>query len=59
MSAKDEKKRVMITLNNDVFEKLERLSKETGLSKSSLITLWIDEQKRHKKVATGMATNFN
>lgn len=49
MSAKDEKKRVMITLNNDVFEKLERLSKETGLSKSSLITLWINEQKRHKK----------
>ncbi|CAA6376819.1 ribbon-helix-helix domain-containing protein [Staphylococcus capitis] len=46
MSAKDEKKRVMITLNNDVFEKLERLSKETGLSKSSLITLWINEQKK-------------
>jgi macrodomain Ter protein organizer (MatP/YcbG family) len=58
MSAKDEK-RVMITLNNDVFEKLERLSKETGLSKSSLITLWINEQKGIKKVATGMATNFN
>ena len=33
MSAKDEKK-------------LERLSKETGLSKSSLITLWINEQKK-------------
>ena len=46
MSAKDEKKRVMITLNNDVFEKLERLSKETVLSKSSLITLWINEQKK-------------
>ena len=46
MSAKDEKKRVMITLNNDVLEKLERLSKETGLSKSYLITLWINEQKK-------------
>ncbi|CAA3923929.1 Ribbon-helix-helix protein, copG family [Staphylococcus aureus] len=46
MSAKDEKKRVMITLNNDVFEKLERLSKETGLSKSSLITLWINKKKK-------------
>lgn len=46
MSEKKKKKRVMITLNNDVFEKLERLSKETGLSKSSLITLWINEQKK-------------
>lgn len=46
MSEKDEKKRVMITLNKDVFEKLECLSKETGLSKSSLITLWINEQKK-------------
>lgn len=46
MSEKDEKKRVMITLSKDVFEKIESMSKETGLSKSALITLWINEQKK-------------
>lgn len=45
MSKKDEKKRVMISLSKDVFEKIENMSKETGLSKSALITLWINERK--------------
>ena len=48
MSKEDEKKRVMITLNQEVFEKIESISKETGLSKSALITMWIN-----KKIATG------
>ncbi len=45
MSEKNEKKRVMITLSSEVFEKIESISKETGLSKSALITLWINEKK--------------
>lgn len=45
MSKENEKKRVMITLNNEVFEKIEKISKETGLSKSALITIWINEKK--------------
>lgn len=40
------KKRIMITLNQEVFEKIEVLSKETGLSKSALITMWVNEQKK-------------
>lgn len=46
MAEKQEKKRIMITLNQEVFEKIEVLSKETGLSKSSLITMWVNEQKK-------------
>ena len=46
MAEKQEKKRIMITLNQEVFEKLEVLSKETGLSKSALITMWVNEQKK-------------
>ena len=45
MAEKQEKKRIMITLNQEVFEKIEVLSKETGLSKSALITMWVNEQK--------------
>lgn len=46
MAEKQEKKRIMITLNQEVFEKIEALSKETGLSKSALITMWVNEQKK-------------
>lgn len=46
MAEKHEKKRIMITLNQEVFEKIEVLSKETGLSKSALITMWVNEQKK-------------
>lgn len=49
MAEKQEKKRIMITLNQEVFEKIEVLSKETGLSKSALITMWVNEQKKAKK----------
>nr|CRY96594.1 hypothetical protein [uncultured prokaryote] len=45
MAEKQEKKRIMITLNQEVFEKIEVLSKETGLSKSALITMWVNQQK--------------
>lgn len=46
MAEKQEKKRIMITLNQEVFQKIEVLSKETGLSKSALITMWVNEQKK-------------
>lgn len=46
MAEKQEKKRIMISLNQEVFEKIEVLSKETGLSKSALITMWVNEQKK-------------
>lgn len=45
MSKENQKKRVMITLNKEVFEVIEKISKETGLSKSALITMWINEKK--------------
>ena len=46
MAEKQEKKRIMITLNQEVFEKIEVLSKETGLSKSALITMWVNEKEK-------------
>lgn len=45
MSKENEKKRIMISLSQEVFEKIEDISKETGLSKSVLITMWINEKK--------------
>ena len=45
MSKENQKKRVMITLNKEVFEVIEKISKETGLSKSALITMLINEKK--------------
>ncbi|ULG73168.1 ribbon-helix-helix protein, CopG family [Macrococcus brunensis] len=46
MAEKDEKKRIMITLSKDIFEEIEKISKKTGLSKSALITLWVNEHKK-------------
>lgn len=45
MSKENEKKRIMISLSQEVFEKIEDISKETGLNKSALITMWINEKK--------------
>ena len=39
------KKRVQITLSESQIEKLERISKEKGLSKSVIVALAIDEMK--------------
>lgn len=39
------KKRVQITLSESQIEKLERISKERGLSKSVIVALAIDEMK--------------
>lgn len=42
----DEKRRVALSLNKDVAEELTRLSKKIGLSKSGLITVWINDAVR-------------
>ncbi|MCE4958073.1 transcriptional regulator [Macrococcoides caseolyticum] len=46
MAVKENKKRVMVSLSNDVFLELEKMSQKTGLSKSALITMWINEKKK-------------
>lgn len=41
---KEDKKRVLVTLSEDKAEQFEKISKEKGLSKSALVTLWIAEE---------------
>ena len=45
MAVSEDKKRLTISLSKSIFEKLERLSKEKGLTKSSLIAVLIDSVK--------------
>ncbi|MFK4879569.1 transcriptional regulator [Lactococcus petauri] len=42
----EDKKRVMITLSKDVADKLEDIAKQKGLSKSGLITTWVNEYRK-------------
>ena len=42
----EEKKRVLLTLSLDKAEELETISKEMGISKSALVSLWIAENSR-------------
>lgn len=46
MAVKEDKKRVMISLSNDVFLELEKMAQKIGLSKSALITMWINDKKK-------------
>lgn len=46
MVVKSDKKRVMITLSDEKLIELERLAKKSGLSKSTLVTLWITEKSK-------------
>lgn len=39
---KDEKKRVMVTLSKEVADKFEMIAKQMGLSKSGLVTVWVN-----------------
>jgi len=39
---KDDKKRVMVTLSKEVADKFERIAKQMGLSKSGLVTVWVN-----------------
>lgn len=40
---KNNKKRVLVTLSNNTAEKFEKMSKVRGLSKTELVSLWIDD----------------
>ncbi|KFN89011.1 ribbon-helix-helix domain-containing protein [Tetragenococcus muriaticus] len=43
-------KRVQVTLKEDIFEKLESIAKELGISKSAVIALSIQEyERKHDK----------
>lgn len=42
----DEKKRVMVTLNSEIAKDFDDIAKKMGLSKSALITLWINENRK-------------
>lgn len=42
----DDKKRVMVTLNKEIANNFDGLAKKMGLSKSALITLWINENRK-------------
>ena len=44
--ALDEKKRILVTLSKDVAENFEKLAKEQGLSKSALLTMWVNNSKK-------------
>lgn len=44
--AEEKKKRVMLSLSPDVADALDKLAKELGLSKSGLITTWINANRK-------------
>lgn len=44
--AEEKKKRVMLSLSKDVAEALDKLAKEVGLSKSGLVTTWINANRK-------------
>jgi len=46
MTVNDEKKRVLVTLTSERAEELDRMAREMGLSKSALITSWINENRK-------------
>jgi hypothetical protein len=41
----EEKKRIMISLSRENAELLARMAREMGLSKSALVTIWINSNK--------------
>lgn len=41
-----DKKRVMLTLSKEVAENFDEIAKKMGLSKSTLITLWVNENRK-------------
>lgn len=42
----NEKKRVVVTLSKDVAKELDLIAKKMGLSKSGLITVWTNENRK-------------
>lgn len=45
----NEKKRVVVTLSKDVAEELDLIAKKMGLTKSGLITVWINENRKESE----------
>lgn len=45
----DDKKRVMVTLNKEIAVDFDELAKSMGISKSALVTIWINANKEDEK----------
>lgn len=44
MAVAEGKKRLMLTVSEEVAQKFEELAKEKGLSKSALLTVWVNQE---------------
>lgn len=44
-----QKKRVALSLADEVAKQLEEIAKEKGLSKSALVTVWIEQNQKGKR----------
>ena len=44
-----QKKRVALSLADEVAKQLEEIAKEKGLSKSALVTVWIEQNQKEKR----------
>lgn len=44
MVVAETKKRVMITVSKDIAEKLDEVADKQGLSKSALVTTWVNQE---------------
>ncbi|HAP3403269.1 transcriptional regulator [Enterococcus devriesei] len=45
----NEKRRVVVTLTKDVAEQLDLIAKKMGLTKSGLITVWTNENRKESE----------
>lgn len=51
------KKRVVVTLTKEVADNLDKIAKQMGLSKSGLITIWVNangKENEQKKIAKAL-----
>lgn len=44
-----DKKRVMVTLAKEVADNFDEIAKKMGLSKSALLTLWVNENRKESE----------
>lgn len=44
--SEDKKKRVMVTLSKEVADDFDEIAKQMGLSKSGLVTVWVNANKK-------------
>lgn len=45
----DEKKRVVVTLSKEVADKFDKIAKQMGLSKSGLVTTWVNANRKENE----------